>query len=200
MYHHLTGNLIEKTATKIILDVNGVGYEIRIPVSTFSKLPALGEQVKILTHYHVREDLQALFGFYTDEERELFRMLLSVSGIGPKMALSLLSGVALPELKQAIIQGAVHVLTSIPGIGKKTAERVIVELREKVVLEGEGAGASGRGPVNPETVLAEDSMRALVELGYRRQDAKAAVEKALKALEGNKRSVSEVIRLSLKHV
>lgn len=200
MYHHLTGNLIEKTATKIVVDVNGVGYEIRIPVSTFSKLPALGERVRILTHFHVREDFQALFGFYTAEERELFRMLLSVSGIGPKMALTLLSGVTIPELKQAIIQGSLLVLTSIPGIGKKTAERLIVELREKVVLEGEEAAASGRAQVNPETVLAEDSMRALVELGYRKQDAKAAVEKALKALEGNKRSVSEVIRLSLKHV
>ena len=198
MYQYLTGKLMEKSPTGVVLDVSGVGYQLQIPISTFSALPEIGQNVRILTHFVVREDAHVLYGFLTEEERHFFRLLLSVTGIGPKMATTILSGCSLPELKKAIVDGSLHVLTGISGIGRKTAERMIVELREEVVLEERRAPQTSMGSKVLDT-LVEDSLRALVELGYRRQNAKEAIQKVL-ATSGSGLSVPDLIRESLKHV
>ncbi len=200
MYHHLNGKVSEKTPAVAILDVNGVGYEVRISVNTFSALPDLGQNAKLLTHFVVREDAQLLYGFATEDEREFFRLLLSVSGIGPKMAITLLSGMTIPELKRAIKDSSVAVLSSVSGIGKKTAERVIVELKDKL------PGESGKDfqdilhdrSVSDQTV--DDAIQALVALGYTKQKAREAVQKILKDGLGKSLSVEEIIRAALKHV
>lgn len=198
MYQYLNGTLVEKTATAAVIDVNGVGYHVQIPVSTFSALPQLGSQAKILTHFVVREDAQQLYGFFTEDERSFFRNLISVSGIGPKTALTALSGIPVPELKRAIIDGDLAVLTGVSGIGKKTAERMVVELREKMVIEERRVpSAAGKKSGTP---VAEDSVRALVELGYKKQNAQDAIEKALKNFEPGKATLEELIRVSLKYV
>jgi Holliday junction DNA helicase RuvA len=200
MYHYLNGKIAEKTPTAVILDVNGIGYEVRVSLSTFSSLPNLGEAVKLFTHFVVREDAQLLYGFATEEEREAFRLLISISGIGPKLAITLLSGVTLPELKRAIQEKNIPVLTAISGIGQKTAERVIVELKDKI---GRQEIPSGKEIVHDASVsdqMVEDSVSALVSLGYTKQKAKEAIQKTLKAMLGKKPSVEEIIRAALKHV
>lgn len=202
MYEYLFGNLVEKTAAALVIEVGGVGYHVHIPVSTFAALPELGKSVRILTHFVVREDAQALFGFFTEEERQLFRLLISISGIGPKTALTALSGVAVQELKRAIIDGNLAVLTGISGIGRKTAERMVVELREKMVLEERRAPASAPAKGGQEPVV-EDSVRALVELGYKKQNAQDAIQKALKNFEMSppgKIKLEDLIRASLRYV
>ena len=183
-----------------MLETGGVGYQVQIPVSTYAVLPALDQEVRLLIHFVVREDLQALYGFLTEEERHLFRLLISVSGIGPKMAITVLSGTPLPELKQAIIDGSLLVLTAIPGIGRKTAERIVVELREKLVIEERRIPASIGGKMGEENSRVEDSVRALIELGYRRQTAREAIQKAMKDAPAKGLSVSDLIRASLKYV
>ena len=200
MYHYLTGKIAEKTPTAVILDVNGIGYEVRVSLSTFSSLPNLGETVKLFTHFVVREDAQLLYGFATEEEREAFRLLISISGIGPKLAITLLSGVTLPELKRAIQEKNVPVLTAISGIGQKTAERVIIELKDKI---GKAEVSAGKELIHDASVsdqMVEDSVSALVSLGYTKQKAKEAIQKTLKAMLGKKPSVEEIIRSALKHV
>lgn len=197
MYHYLHGKLVEKSPMLAVVDVNGVGYDVHIPLSTYSGLPALGAEVKLLTHFIVREDAQLLHGFLTEDERELFRLLISVSGIGPRVATTALSGLPIQDLKEAIATGAIPVLTAISGIGKKTAERLIVELKEKMVLEQRTLKSP---PVSAAGRIVEDSLQALVSLGYRKPDAKAAVEKAVKDKDGQLLSVEELIRASLKYV
>ena len=199
MYHYISGTLVGKSPTAVTIDAHGIGYQITIPLSTYQHLPESGARVKLLTHFVVREDLQQLYGFLTDEERDLFRLLISVSNIGPKMAMTILSGIDIPELKQAIVDGAVPVLSAISGIGRKTAERVIVELREKIILDEEHSRTSRRLTVNE--ALIEDSLQALVSLGYKKQNAKAAIQKVL-SIHGSreKMDVEELIRQSLKYV
>lgn len=199
MYQYLSGKLAEKTAASAVIDIHGAGYLVQIPLSTFSELPALGEPVKLWIHMVVREDAHVLYGFLTDSERQVFRLLLSVSGVGPKTALTVLSGIALSDLKRAIIDGSTETLTAVPGIGRKTAERLVVELREKIVLEDKKTG-SPAGKISARDQLTEDSLQALVELGYKKQNAQEAVRKAVKTLEEGKYSVSDLIRASLKYV
>ena len=198
MYQYLTGRLVEKNPASLVLDVQGIGYHILIPVSTFTSLPEINQNIKILTHFIVREDAHVLFGFATEEERDFFRLLISVSGIGPKTAMTVLSGISIPELKRALIEGNLAVLTSAPGIGRKTAERMIVELREKIVVE-EGRGLPATGKILANQALAEDGVRALVELGYRKQNAQEAIQKVFKN-QGSQLSVSDLVRASLKYV
>ncbi len=200
MYHYLNGKIAEKGPTNVVLDVNGVGYEVRIPLSTFSVLPSLNETVRLFTHFVVREDLQALYGFATEEEREAFRLLISISGIGPKLAITLLSGVTLPELKRAIQERDLPVLTAVSGIGLKTAERVVVELRDKIGRAEIGAGKEIAHDASVSDQMVEDSVAALVSLGYTRPKAKEAVQKVLKLTAGKKIAVEEIIRAALKHV
>ncbi|MGI6241499.1 MAG: Holliday junction branch migration protein RuvA [Candidatus Omnitrophota bacterium] len=200
MYYCLNGKIVEKTPAVAILDVNGIGYEVRISVNTFSALPDLGQSTKLLTHFVVREDAQLLYGFATEEERDLFRLLLSVSGIGPKMALTLLSGMTIPELKTAILDGSLAVLSSITGIGRKTAERVIVELKDKLTR---GAGKDSKDIIHDMNVsdsAVEDAIQALVALGYTKLKAKEVTQKVLKDGLGKKLSVEDMIRKALKHV
>lgn len=200
MYQYLSGNLAEKTAVSAVLDIQGVGYLVQIPLSTFSELPEPGRPVKLLIHYVVREDAQILYGFLTEEEREVFRLLLSVSGVGPKTALTVLSGITLPELKRAIIDGDVAVLTAVPGIGRKTAERLVVELREKLGNDDKKKTGSVLAKMSEKDRLMEDSLQALIELGYKKQNAQEAIRKAVKTLEAGNYSVPDLIRASLRCV
>ncbi len=199
MYEYITGKLTEKSPTHIVLDVQGVGYRIHIPVSTYAALPSTTEIVKVLTHLVIKEDDHVLYGFYTEEERDLFRLLISVSGIGPKIAMTALSGIPIAEFKRALVDGSLHVLTSISGIGRKIAERMVVELREKVVLSEKQTGAKAAQAGTQESPVMEDSISALVELGYRRANAKEAVQKVLKD-EGQALPLSELIRKALQYI
>lgn len=200
MYRYISGTLVEKSPTTVTVDTHGVGYQLLIPLSTHHKLPQTGAHVKLLTHFVVREDVQQLYGFLTEEELELFRMLISVSNVGPKMAMTVLSGIGIRELRQAIVDGAVPTLSAISGIGKKTAERIIVELREKIILD-EPYPSGARRITSAEEGLIEDSLQALVSLGYKKQDAKVAIQKVLAMHEnGEKLKVEELIRQSLKYV
>ena len=187
MIGRLTGTLAEKTPPQVLIDVNGVGYEVDVPMSSFYNLPALGQRVTLLTHFVVREDAQLLFGFLTAPERATFRQLIKITGVGPRMALGVLSGLSVAELTQAVTQQQVSRLVKVPGIGKKTAERLLLELKGKL---GPDLGLPG-------AVLANDAQsdiaQALIALGYSERDA-AAVLKALPPDVG----VSDGIKLALK--
>lgn len=197
MFNYLSGKLVEKSPTTVVLDVNGVGYDMTIPVSTYATLPSPGEAVKLLTHFVVREDAQLLYGFATEDERKMFRLLISISGIGPKIANTALSGILVEDLKSAIKEGNVALLTSISGIGKKTAERIVIELREKVIVEGgKTAGKSSLSALPSEQ---KDAVQALVALGYSKSEAQAAVDKAA-SNAAEKLAVDQLVRVALKYV
>ncbi|MBI4373142.1 MAG: Holliday junction branch migration protein RuvA [Candidatus Omnitrophica bacterium] len=199
MYSFLSGILAEKSPTSVTIDVNGIGFQLLVPLSTSHKLPAEGGKVKLLAYHVVREDAQLLFGFATEEERSLFKLLLSVSGVGPKLAITVLSGLGIGELKRAIVDGSVPALTAISGIGRKTAERLIVELREKIVVEVRSEGKS-HAPLSKTEELVQDSIRALVSLGYSKQSAKSAIDKVLQNGPGNRLNTESLIRESLKQI
>ena len=178
----LRGSLVEKTPAAVILDVNGVGYEVAVSVTTFSRLPEPGVEVKLRIHTHVREDALSLFGFITPGEKSLFEKLISVSGIGPKLAMGVLSGLAAEDLVSAIRGGHADKLVRIPGVGKKTAERIVLELRDKV----EGlAGGEAPQPAVPKSApmsdLEMDVLSALMNLGCQRPAAENAIRKAGKS-------------------
>jgi Holliday junction DNA helicase RuvA len=200
MYEYLSGKIVRKSPTHLVLEVGGIGFELSIPISTFHSLAKVGEEARIMTHFLVREDNHQLYGFGTDEERSIFRLLLSVTGIGPKMALAVLSGIGTSELRKAIVEGSLPTLTAISGIGRKTAERLIVELREKILLLEPKAQAAvlARSPIDER--LIEDSLQALISLGYRRNDARRAVQKVLSEKDGGSYSVEDLIRASLKYI
>ena len=200
MYEFLSGKMVRKNPTHVVLDVNGIGFELSVPVSTFHALGKAGEDVTVLTHFLVREDHHQLFGFATSEERNLFRLLLSVTGIGPKMALAVLSGIGTSELRKAIVDGSLATLTAISGIGRKTAERLIVELREKILLLEPKAGTPASGRTAVDERLVEDSLQALLSLGYRRNDARRALQKVLTEKTVPSYSVEDLIRASLKYI
>jgi Holliday junction DNA helicase RuvA len=171
----LRGVLVEKHPNQAIVETGGVGYDVAIPVSTFTHLPEPGAEVRLRIHTHVREDALLLYGFLTQDEKALFERLIGVSGIGPKLAVTILSGLAAPELIGAIRRGEVDRLVRIPGIGKKTAERMVLELRDKL------PAASGAGPETPAAALSaveQDVLSALLNLGCARPSAEAAVRKA----------------------
>lgn len=200
MYEFLSGKIVRKDPTRLVLDVGGIGFELSIPLSTYHSLGSPGEEVKILTHFLVREDGHQLFGFKTEDERSLFRLLLSVTGIGPKVSLSILSGIGTSELRKAIIEGSLPALTAVSGVGRKTAERLIVELREKILLL-EPRPVSDTSYGGPEDGrLVEDSLQALISLGYKRPEAKQAVQKVLAEKTKGPWSVEDLIRASLKYI
>jgi Holliday junction DNA helicase RuvA len=184
----LTGVLLEKNPPQLLVDVNGVGYEVEVPMSTFYNLPDLGAKVTLLTQFVVREDAQLLFGFLTAREREGFRQLVKVSGIGAKSALGILSGLSVDDLAHAIATQDVALLVRIPGIGKKTAERMLLELRDKFTFVGMIGSTTSQAPSSTNDVL-----NALLALGYNEREALLAV-KSIPAGTG----VSEGIRLALK--
>ena len=186
MISRLTGVLSEKAPPFVLVDVNGVGYEVQVPMSTFYNLPASGQKVTLLTQFIVREDAQLLYGFLTAAERESFRELIKISGVGPRTALSVLSGMSVGELSQAITAQEAGRLVKVPGIGKKTAERLLLELKGKL-------GADLGAPVSLASDAHADIQQALVALGYSDKEAGLAL-KALPADVG----VSEGIKLALK--
>jgi len=188
MIGKLTGTLLEKNPPQLLIDCHGVGYEVDVPMSTFYNLPGVGELVSLLTHFVVREDAQILYGFGTASEREAFRQLVKISGIGPRTALSVLSGLSVAELAQAVTAQEAGRIVKVPGIGKKTAERLLLELKGKL-----GADLPQAGAAAAVGDAAEDIQQALVALGYSERDAAAAL-KALPAEIG----VSEGIKLALK--
>ena len=173
----LRGVLVEKHPNQAIVDAGGVGYDVTIPVSTYTHLPDPGAEVKLRIHTHVREDALALFGFLTQDEKAIFEKLIGVSGIGPTLAVKILSGLAAPDLINAIRRGEVDRLVLIPGIGKKTAERMVLELRDKLpaVSGEEPSEASGAASLSP---IDQDVLSALLNLGCARPQAEAAVRKA----------------------
>ena len=177
MIAHLRGKLITRYPNQAIVDVGGVGYDVAISVPTFSELPPLGSEVSLEIHTHVREDRIALYGFLRAEEKQLFQKLITVSGIGPKLGITILSGMPADEMVNAIGGNDVARLTKIPGIGKKTAERMVLELRDKLPVSK--AGQAQVAP--PLSAVQEDVLSALVNLGYQR----SAAEKALSAVEKN---------------
>ncbi|MBY0502652.1 MAG: Holliday junction branch migration protein RuvA [Bryobacteraceae bacterium] len=186
MIAHLRGTLLEKHPNQVIVECGGVGYDVTIPVTTFTRLPELGQEVKLRIHTQVREDAFALFGFASVDEKLLFEKLIGVSGIGPKLAVTVLSGLAAVDLVTALRQGDLARLVKIPGVGKKTAERMVLELRDKV--DGLGAGGPAvpvvpRGPVF--TALEEDILSALGNLGCARPNAETALRKAQAAGVGD---------------
>jgi len=185
MIAHLRGTLLEKHPNLVIVDIGGVGYEVTIPVSTYSSLPETGAQVRLHIHTHVREDAFLLFGFVSAADKALFEKLITVSGIGPKLAVTALGGLTAPDLAQAIREGSVEQLVRIPGVGKKTAERMVLELRDKLdLLPGiaRAAAASAKSAFN---ATEEDVISALGNFGVARAAAEAAVTKAKSATEGN---------------
>lgn len=197
MITFLKGLLVDKQPMRVELEVQGVGYEVHIPLSSYDRLPARGEPCRLLTHDHVREDQHILFGFFSDGERRLFTLLLGVSGIGPKLALSALSGLSVRELKQAILEGDIKRLSSISGIGRKTAERLVVELRDKF-SQGEAleamSGSGGEG--EPGDMRLRDAVLALVSLGYKDEEARKMIGAVAKQV-GAEASVEELIRKAL---
>jgi len=188
----LRGRLLRKQPQEAVVEVGGVGYRVAIPLSTFYRLGETGCEVTLLTHTHVREDALALFGFLTAAEQALFERLILVSGVGPRLALSILSGIEAPELVAALQSGDVVRLTRIPGVGKKTAERLVVELKDKV----KGLLAQEELPAAASPASAqEDLVSALVHLGYSRSEAERGVERALR--EGGEGRFEDLLRRSL---
>ena len=179
MIARLSGRLAEKTPGRIIVDVQGVGYDLQVPLSTFYVVGEAGAGVTLRVHTHVREDLIALYGFATALEQELFERLISISGIGPKLALSVLSGIEPPDLVRAIRSQDVARLTAIPGVGKKTAERIGLELKDRLSSSLQAA-ADTASPATPEDQLRADLLSALLNLGYQRVPAEKAIEKELR--------------------
>jgi Holliday junction DNA helicase RuvA len=190
MIGRLAGILLEKAPPQILVEAQGVGYEIEVPMSTFYNLPGTGERVVLLTHLVVREDAHLLYGFGSEGERRAFRQLLRISGIGARTALSLLSGLSVAELAEAVMMQESARLTRVPGIGKKTAERLLLELKDKM-----GAELAGGVAVNRPAPVTSDVTNALLALGYNEKEALAAVKQLPEGL-----SVSEAIRHALKHL
>ncbi len=195
MIAHLHGILAECELTEVVVDVHGVGYHVSVPLSTFDRLPRQGETVHLLTHLQVREDLMQLFGFATREERQLFLLLLDVTGIGPRLALNILSCMSVERFAQALMAEDLKALAKINGIGKRSAERLVVELREKIKRVAPAAGLAA--PATTLSVDAQDAVSALETLGFK-ADAARKVVQAICAEAGNKPPTAEnLIRKAL---
>ncbi len=195
MIGRIEGVLLEKQAPELLIDVQGLGYEVLVSLNTFFDLPALGEKVALCTHFVVREDVQQLYGFADTRERELFRTLIKVSGVGPKMALAILSGMTATDFVRSVQTNDTATLVKLPGVGKKTAERLIVEMRDRLASFGDGADLDLLSPSanhQPDTVKEAES--ALIALGYKPQEAARMVNAS--AADGQ--TSQELIRLALK--
>lgn len=198
MITFLCGKLVEALPTQIIVDVNGVGYEALIPLSSFDKLPPPGSEVKLLTQLVIREDAHTLYGFMSAPERDLFRLLINtVSGIGPKIALNILSGMNAVTFRGAVAGGDVKALSHISGVGRKTAERIVVELRDKIGAAGAWEAASAQRALSPADQKINDAVLALMALGFKQVEAHETVRQAQAAL-GAQATVEALVRASLK--
>ena len=195
MITYLEGILTELSPTDITLEVNGIGHEIFIPLSSFEQLPKIGSRFRILTYLHVREDILRLYGFATHDERDLFRLLISISGIGPRLALIILSGMTVSRIKTAISEGDIQLLCKIPGVGRKTAQRIVIELKERIG----GFTIKTSQPIpKEEELLLKDAIAALMNLGYKQQSAQRAAEKAFLDNKG-KISLENLVKKALKY-
>ncbi|MBQ9789256.1 MAG: Holliday junction branch migration protein RuvA [Lentisphaeria bacterium] len=202
MIAYLRGTLIDSSFSQVIIDVNGVGYEVNIPLSTFDKLPLEGGEAELFIHTAVREDAITLFGFATKQEKELFRILIGVSGIGGKLANAILSSMVLESFVGAIKSGQVSLLSKIPGVGKKTAERLIVELKDKLDnfdSSAIGVKADGGTLSKGDSQAIDDVIVALSQLGYKKDQATAAVQKIVSSIEGEIKA-EELLRLALQNI
>jgi Holliday junction DNA helicase RuvA len=198
MITFLQGKLVESLPTQVTVDVNGVGYEVLIPLSSYDRLPQPGQEFKLLTHLVVREDAHVLYGFMSAAERELFRMLIdTVSGIGPKIALNVLSGISVTAFRGAVATNDVKILSQISGIGKKTAERIVVELKDKIGVAGAWEASSAQRGLSPDDQKVNDAVLALMALGFKQIEAHDTVRKALASL-GPQATVEDLVRASLK--
>ncbi len=197
MIDYVSGSLATKKPTQAVIDVGGIGYRILIPTSTYEGLPEPGEDAVLLTHHHVREDAVTLFGFISAEERRVFELMLGVSGIGPKLALAALSALRPSEIKQRIVDRDVAMLTRIPGVGKKTAERLVIELRDRFEKDGFEGGASSGETSASDANFRADAMAALEALGLSRSAAEKAVLGVLRK-DPAIRNAEEIIRLALR--
>jgi holliday junction DNA helicase RuvA len=198
MITFLQGKLVEALPTQAIVEVNGIGYEVLIPLSSYDRLPVPGQDFKILTHLVIREDAHVLYGFITHGERELFRMLINnVSGIGPKTAMNVLSGMNATTFRGAVANGDVKSLSQISGVGRKTAERIVVELKDKIGVAGSWEAASAQRGLSPEDQKLNDAILALMALGFKQVEAHDTVRKAQVNL-GPKATVEDLVRACLK--
>ncbi|OLC48490.1 MAG: Holliday junction DNA helicase RuvA [Acidobacteria bacterium 13_1_40CM_65_14] len=195
MIAYLRGRILEKHPNRLVVDVNGVGYDVFVPLSTFYGLGDAGSEIVLRIHTHVREDALALYGFATALEQDLFERLISISGIGPKLALAVLSGIEPLELMRAIERGDVARLTNIPGVGKKTSERIVLELKDRLPRVQAAAAAADATVAEPSTVR-DDVLSALVNLGYHRPLAEKAVASAIKVMPdgGFERTLKQALR------
>jgi Holliday junction DNA helicase RuvA len=198
MISFLRGKIVEALPTQVVIEVNGVGYDVLIPLSSFDKVPPPGQEARLLTHLVVREDAHILYGFATSAERGLFRLLVNnVSGIGPKIALNVLSGISVTAFRGAVANADVKALAQISGVGKKTAERIVVELKDKIGAAGAWEAASAQHALSAEDQKVNDTVLALVALGFKQIEAHDAVRKAQNAIGGNA-SVEDLVRACLK--
>ena len=198
MIARLRGTLAAKSPTEIVVDVGGVSFAVSIPLSTFERLGEAGAPVAVFTHLHVREDALQLYGFSTEGERELFRMLIAVSGIGPKMAQGILSGISAGDLRNHILTGNAGALTAIPGVGRKTAERLVVELRDRIA-RADGAASGGAAFAGEGAGVLGEALLALTSLGYNRAAAEKAIRGAIQESHDAEASVEALIKAALRH-
>jgi Holliday junction DNA helicase RuvA len=197
MISFLRGVVVELLPMRVILDVGGVGYDVHIPLSTYDRLPQPGQTATVLTHLVVREDAHILFGFATPEERDLFLLLVNnVSGVGPKLALAVLNGMAPVQFRGLVVAGDIAALSKIKGVGKKTAERIIVELRDKVGVSAAWEAASARQALTPEEAHVNDAVLALISLGYKQAEAHKVVRAIRDAKP--KATIEELVKEALK--
>ena len=198
MITFLQGKLVDALPTQVVVDVNGIGYEALIPLSSYDKLPPAGQPVRLLTQLIVREDAHTLYGFMTPGERDLFKLLIhSVSGIGPKTALNILSGMNAVTFRGAVANSDVKALSQISGVGKKTAERIVVELRDKIGAAGALEAASARHSLSPDDQKTNDATLALIALGFKQNEAHDAV-RAAQVMLGAAATVEQLVRACLK--
>lgn len=193
MIAQLHGRIVSKDPQEVVLDTGGVGYRVFIPVSTFYRLPETGAEARLRIHTHVREDALALFGFLSEVEHSLFEKLIGVAGVGPKLAVTILSGMEAPDLVDALRAGDIPRLVRIPGVGRKTAERLVLELKDKLPAR---APTLDPGPASPPSTPHEDLLLALVHLGYSRPEAERGADRALRELPEGR--FEELLRLSLR--
>lgn len=197
MITFLEGTLREVLPTQVVIEVRGVGYEVFIPLSSYDRLPQPGQAVRLLTHLQVREDAHILFGFASAEERDLFRLLVTrVSGVGPKLALAVLSGMDVKRFKGAVVDSDIASIAKISGLGKKTAERIVLELKDKLGVAAAWEAASMEKAPSPEARAANDAVLALIALGYKQVDAAKAVREV--ALKNKEAGTEDLVRLALK--
>jgi len=200
MITFLAGKLAAALPTQAIVEVGGVGYELLIPLSSYDRLPAVGQPLHVLTHLHVREDAHVLYGFMTAPERDLFRLLVNnVSGIGPKLALAVLSGMSVTNFKSAVVNNDVAMLSKISGLGKKTAERIVLELKDKLGVAAAWEAASATHAPTAEQGQANEAVLALIALGYKQVDAHKAV-RDLQEKQPEVKTAEELVKLALKRI